>query len=404
VNGKEQLPRPIMKPSRVFHFHLAGLVLSSTLHLACQAASFELLLTGSPPGPQNQDPATWQGVLQYAVTNLGAAPLPEPGIDRTNVSDPAGLAFRPSTHEVFVGNRHGNVAPSSISRFLYDFEQRTLRPNGTITGNGLYGVHQLTFHPVSGELFAANFSGGVSRFTFGPNDEALPNGVIGDGTCRGVLVSPTGRHLYVTTAGDIIRRFDLASGQELPPIQTPGSAGGGLHYLRAHQGLLYVAALYDDRVYRYRILPDDSLDLIDYLEMNDPVTVAFSPDGAEMFVSGHRTSSLIYRFLYSSATGGWQEEAPVDAGQSLGDALPIADAPFVAASVSGNGLTLSWPRAASNWVVEKATSLGESPQWTVLPLQVEVHQETVSAVVPTEGAAGFIRLRRGGTKSGTAEP
>jgi len=72
-----------------------------------------------------------------------------PGIPAARVRDPAGLAFPASSSEVFVGNRHGNNSADgvagSISRFLYDRATRSFTATGTISGNGLAGVHQLNF-------------------------------------------------------------------------------------------------------------------------------------------------------------------------------------------------------------------------------------------------------------------
>ncbi len=104
------------------------------LNSTSSATPFELFVTQSPPGPQNQDPASWSGVLQYHATNNSGPLVAGGGIDKTNLADPAGLAFRQSTRELFVGNRHGNNNPSSISRFIFDGASRRLTPNGKITG------------------------------------------------------------------------------------------------------------------------------------------------------------------------------------------------------------------------------------------------------------------------------
>lgn len=75
---------------------------------------FELLVTQSPPGPLNQNPATWGGILQYHFDGSGAAPLAGVGVDKALLSDPVGFAFWGASSEVFVGNRHGNINPSSV--------------------------------------------------------------------------------------------------------------------------------------------------------------------------------------------------------------------------------------------------------------------------------------------------
>src|SRR5207253_7987433 len=91
------------------------LILASSL--AASAQPFELLVTQSPPGPSNQNPATWSGILQYHFTDGLSTNAPAAGVDKSLISDPAGLVYRGESSEVFVGNRHGNVNPSSITRF-----------------------------------------------------------------------------------------------------------------------------------------------------------------------------------------------------------------------------------------------------------------------------------------------
>lgn len=335
---------------------------------AVLAAPFDLFVTQSPPGPVNQNPATWQGVLQFSVASSGAPLTPASGIDRSAVGDPGGLAFRAASSEVFVGNRHGNNQPSSISRFFYNPGTHALIPNSTVTGNGLYGVHQLAFNPVTGELFAANYAGGVSRFTFDAAWNAIANGTIGSGTTRGVAVSPDGARLYVTTAGAVIRQFDLASGTELTPVTVPGGVGG-LHCMRILNGVLYVAAFLDDRVYRYTIGSGNDLTYKDSIAVNDPVSVAFSPDGQEMFVTGHATSDLIYRFQYDAQTDSWVQTAAFDANSSLGDVLVVPSAPALSITrASGDTLVVAWTLPADGWVLEVSDALaGVATTWQQIP-------------------------------------
>lgn len=143
-----------------------------------------LVATASPPNRVGI--ASWQGILLYTFQGHDQPFTPAPGIDASSVRDPAGLAFRRSSSELFVGNRHGNTSADgvagSISRFRYEPATRTFTPSGSITGNGLSGVHQVAFSSTTGELFAANGGGRISRFTFGPDGSAIANGAIGSGT------------------------------------------------------------------------------------------------------------------------------------------------------------------------------------------------------------------------------
>ena len=174
--------------------------------------AFIVLVTESPPGPDNGNRASWGGVRAFFVRGTGAVLESTEGIPATSLADPVGLAFRASSSEVFVSNRHGNNSADgvagSIARFAFDPQTRRLA-RGAITGNGLAGVHQAAFNPVSGELFAANVKGGISRFTF----DAAGTAVAADnatGEARGVAVSPDGKRLYVSGATPVIRQIRVA--------------------------------------------------------------------------------------------------------------------------------------------------------------------------------------------------
>ncbi len=290
---------------------------------------FALLVTQSPPGPSNGSMTTWGGVLQFTVAGAGATLQPATGIPAAMLHDPAGLAFRASSSEVFVANRHGNNSADgiagSINRFKYDRATRSFTANGSITGNGLSGVHSLTFSPITGELFAANITGGVSRFTFDAQGAAVAHGVIADGTTRGVLVSNDGTRLWVTSASTSIRAFDLSSGSELTSVALP--SGANLHYFGTLNGTIYVGGLNDDLVHRLTVGAGNALVYKDAIPGHAPISIAFSPDGLEMFVGGHRDTDVIDRYkpavTATGATDGWAETTTFSTGSSLGAILVI---------------------------------------------------------------------------------
>lgn len=91
-----------------------------------------LVVTQSPPGPQNGDMATWSGVLQYTFAGYRQPLVEIAGVDKGALADPVGLAFHDG--ELFVGNRHGNNGADgvsgSISRFTYSPSTHALTPNG----------------------------------------------------------------------------------------------------------------------------------------------------------------------------------------------------------------------------------------------------------------------------------
>jgi DNA-binding beta-propeller fold protein YncE len=285
----------------------------------------EIFVTQTPPGPQNADPTNWSGVLQLSVSGDFAPLVMETGIVKTELADPAAIAFRSTSSELFVGNRHGNNAADgvagTVSRRRYTQGTHTLVAEPEITGNGLSGVHQVTFSPTSGEMFAANFGGGVSRFTFDADGTPVANGMISDGTTRGVLVTPDGNRLFVTNANNLIRSFDLATGTEV--AATTLSSSGVLHYLAYRLGDVYVAALADNMVYRYHLAANDELTYVQAIAAESPVGVAFSADGAEMFVTGHQTVDLLQRYTYDAASDTWMSSGTMDLGSSLGGVVIV---------------------------------------------------------------------------------
>jgi phage baseplate assembly protein gpV len=286
---------------------------------------FALLVTESPPGPSNGDRANWGGVKQYTAAGSGATLAETTGIPAAMLADPAGLAYRASSGEVFVGNRHGNNSADgtagSIVRFRYDRQNRSFTMTGTITGNGLSGVHGLTFSPTTGELFAANYVGCVSRFTFDGTGAAMPKGTLGSGTCRGVRVSADGRRLYVTSAAALIKVFDLMTGVEAPSVNVADSPS--LHGLAWQGGTLYAAGLTNNKIHRFLIDLAGNPQQRDTITASSPAAIDFSADGMEMFTAGHRDSDILQRFRYDAIGDKWTASADVSAQKSLGDVLVL---------------------------------------------------------------------------------
>jgi WD40 repeat protein len=313
---------------RVVPSFAAAALLTASIGSTVYAIPYSLLVTQSPPGPVNQNTSNWRGVLQYTVDGFGAPLINVPGVVSSDVRDPAGITYRLASNEVLIGNRHGNNAADgvggSISRFTFDPNTATLTPSGAITGNGLFGVHQLNFSPTTGELFAANVNAGVSRFLFDGSGNAIPNGTISSGSARGVAVSPDGGRLYVTGASNTIRQFNLSTGAELTSLVVPGSPN--LHYLRVHNNELYAAGLDSSLIYRYTIDSAGGLTPKSSFSAVSPITATFSLDGLELFTTGHRDTDLIERFTYDQGTDNWVLASTLNSSFSLGDALvlPVA--------------------------------------------------------------------------------
>jgi hypothetical protein len=280
-----------------------------------------LLVTESPYGT-NPDPETWGGVRRYDLGEAGALLAPVTGIDAQHLHDPWGLAWREESQELFVGNRHGNFsgenAVAGIQRFLYDADANGFVTNGAIAGDDLWEVHQIEIDPQSGELFVANGASGIVRFTFDDEGNAMSNGTLDTGAARGVGVSPGGRKLWVTSANEYVRQFDVGTWNERAPIAT--EEGAMLQNLTVHDGLLYAPGYASDAIYRFRIGADDDLMLLDAIEATRPVCVTYSRDGERMYSSG---AGVIERFTYDAANDSWEFVEAVPSERSFGSMVVL---------------------------------------------------------------------------------
>lgn len=288
-------------------------------------ANFQLLVTQTPAG--SVGPGQWQGVLRYDVAGTGGAAAPGNGIAAAQVVDPAGLALSP-TGELFVGNRHGNAAPSSMSRFNYDGTTDTYVPNGAVTGNSLFGTHGIVFS-AAGDLFATNVNGPISRFTYS-GGVVTPNGTLGSGPSRDAFVSADGRWLYVTqgVSGTLLK-YDVVTGNQVNSFAIAGA--GGLHNGNWRGNELYIAGFTSGTV--HQIVFDSNGDVSTssiVATASGPISLAFSPDNQEMFVAGH-TSGIIDRFAFSGS--GWNHTGVIGTQSNMGDMLVVVPEPATMAAV-----------------------------------------------------------------------
>lgn len=280
---------------------------ASVLGTAAFADQFQLLVTVSPPGSIS-NPANWQDIPRFSFADTGAAPLTLASIPASQLSDPAGIAFR-NASEFFVGNRHGNVlGQGSVKRFTLSADGLTVTPGATLTAPGMIGVHEVAFSPTSGELFAACVNNGIYRFQFDGSGNATANGSFAGGVpMRGVAVHPSGRYIYATSASSIIRVFRIELDNSITTLpNVPVAGASNLHFFAVHPdgSQLYVGDINTSRVYRFRM--GSGGDLIPLGSTSSPAAIdqAFSPDGTEMFVGNHFGGG-ISRYRFDPDTNTW---------------------------------------------------------------------------------------------------
>jgi hypothetical protein len=113
-----------------------------------------------------------------------------------------------------------------------------------------------------------------------------------------------------------------------------------------------------------------------------------------MFVSGHRTSDVIYRFKYQS-NDTWLEEGVFDAQSSLGSILVIPSVPELSIARDLGNLLISWPLPDDGCFLEESIALpGTAGSWTRIepPYQTNSSRAWITAS-PSQGNR-FYRLIR----------
>ncbi len=285
--------------------------ISLCLVSALANAQFALFAAETGTGTLGGNTALYGGVQQYNFATSGGAAVAGVGIAASQLHDPAGL--RAVGNMVYVGNRWGNQSGlGSVQQFSYDGSQLNFEQD--ITGNGLQRTHGLDVNPITGELIAVNgFSAGASRFTPSGGGFAA-NGMWNGGDWRDVLFSADGTKAYITELNSTIRVVDIALG-----TSTTFSVSGAnaMHQMAWNNGSLYVTGYNSSTVHKVNL--DGSGNLISSSIVLNPagaIGIAFSPDGQEMFVSGH-TSDTIFRYL-SNGSGGWTSNGSFATGHNMG--------------------------------------------------------------------------------------
>jgi hypothetical protein len=218
-----------------------------------------------------------------------------PTIPASGLSDPRDVTLGPSGALYIANGNFGNdfdPRPSSVAKV-------TLSGNiphapQTVLTNLDPGVSQIAFTP-KGDLIATSFSSGTKLYPgiTTPATVSYPTGF-----SRGAWVQ--GSLLYSTSASDTVQTFDAATGALESSFVVTGSRL--LHYITPHHGALYIADAGSNTnagnggggaVYKVSLgangLPTSSTKLFD---LDGAISIAFSPQGDEMFVATHFTGLI----------------------------------------------------------------------------------------------------------------
>jgi DNA-binding beta-propeller fold protein YncE len=305
------------------------------------AQGFQVIVTVSPPGG-----GSYQPMWRFDVAGTGGAMTQLSDIPASATDDPIGATFRNET-ELLVGNRHGMSGAGSISRFEFSSDLSTFTQLSTVTGGGLANVHQIALDYTRHELFAVDAAvNTVSRFSYDAAGDFTAIDVIPtsyDG--RGVAVSPDGNTLYVSAIETpyIMRFARTASGfTEISPIVVAG--GARMHYLKFRNGELFVGDI-TGAIHRIVFDPDGNpVQKSSLYDSPSPIDMAFSIDGAEMFVANHLVGALD-RYLYDEPSDTWTLTSSmstpplggiVTAFGALGGHAPLAADDFYAMTQAGS--------------------------------------------------------------------
>jgi DNA-binding beta-propeller fold protein YncE len=282
-------------------------------------AQFTLFASETTSGSLGGNTALYGGVQQYAFASAGDSPTAGAGIAGSALHDAGGL--RMVGNQLYIGNRWGNQSgQGSVSRF--NFDGSLLSFDTEVTGNGMSSIHGIDVSSTTGELFTSGQNNGIRRFL--PSGGGFTdNGGYNNGDLRDVLVSADGTKIYQTLINSTIRVTDLTTNTNTD-FAVAGSAA--MHQMALFNGDLYVTSYQTGTVHKVvldgTLMPVSSSVIVN---VGSALGIAFSPDGQEMFVSGHETN-MISRFL-ADGNGGWSANGSFDTGHNMGylatyDAVP----------------------------------------------------------------------------------
>lgn len=352
------------------------------LSAVASAQPFQLIASETFFGT-NPNQNVWKGVRRFHFSGSGGVVSERPGIDKSLVSDPAGIHL--AGQKLFVGNRHGGSGSASVDRFSYDIDTDSFTKDIRITGNSLATVLEVAVRP-GGELLALNLSNGFSRFL---DAAGLPiaNGVALPSTVgRGISTNPSDTFAYLAQGvNSNLIRYNLANGQATT-YSIPN--GNGMHFGTWVGNDLVIAAYSTGRILKISFdangAPTSTTTIV---QTGSPLSVAFSPDGKEMYAGNHATG-LISRYLFDNTLQQWLPNGSFQCGTAFGDFAVLPGEPSEV-TITGTAEFQDFPPGPNGQKISVTFFYEGRPQ------------ETISNVsVASNGAFSVKTSRRGLTSVG----
>lgn len=297
---------------------------------------YYLVAAESNSGSLGGNTALYGGLQQYHFTASGAPATVGGGLAASALSDPVGVLYHQST--LLVSNRVGNtLGQGTIQRITVtnDVDFSAGPVIASASSPSFQGFHGFSFSPINQDLFVTTVNSGTRRYRDNGSGYADIGGVA-SGAVRDVLISPDGTKMYETDNGTLRVTEVLPNGFGTTSLFTVTGASG-MHQMTFHNGAIYASAFTSGSVHRIDLdanfLPVGSTNVA---SSPAAIGIAFSPDGQEMYVSGH-TTNQINRFLLNA--GNWVPNGSITTGHNMGyvAVVPVPE-PMLALAIGLVGL------------------------------------------------------------------
>ncbi|MBL8059350.1 MAG: hypothetical protein JNK63_01395 [Chthonomonas sp.] len=283
---------------------------------AAANAGYTLFVAETQSGSLGGNTAAYGGLQRYNFTIAGGAAMAGTGVAAAQLSDPSGLYY--ANNKLYVANRHGNtLGQGSVKAF--DWDGANLSAVGTTvatsTSSSYTGFHGLTVAS-DGKVYVSTVNGGSRQFT--PPGSPFPDtGGTSFYAAREAWISPNGAVLIESGIGGSVRVSDVSGNtfSNYTDFAIPGISA--VHQLAYRDGALYCAGFNSWTVHRINLdanyKPVSSTQLFG---LQQGIGVGFSPDGNEMYVSGH-TTNRINRYVVG-VDGNWYGNGVIATGHNMG--------------------------------------------------------------------------------------